>query len=69
MEGMKLLTVKEACAATRLSKSMLYKLLEQGQLHRVRLPGCSKVLIAEGALRRFVEAGIAAGAATPAVAV
>lgn len=58
-----LLTVKEACAATRLSKSKIYQLLDQGLLHRVRLPGCAKVLIAESELRRYIGTGIAAGAA------
>lgn len=58
----KLFPVKEAAAATSLSKSMIYKLLDEGVLHRVRLPGCSKVLISEDELRRYIAAGIAAGA-------
>ena len=62
VEEMKLLTVREVCDATRLSKSMVYKLLEQGLLHRVRLPGCAKVLIGEEELRRYIAAGLKAGA-------
>lgn len=62
MDEMKLMTVREVCDATRLSKSMVYKLLDQGILHRVRLPGCTKVLIAQDELRRYVGSGIAAGA-------
>jgi excisionase family DNA binding protein len=61
VEEMKLMTVREVCDATRLSKSMVYKLLEQGTLHRVRLPGCVKVLIAESELKRYVSEGVAAG--------
>ncbi|MHB1422129.1 MAG: helix-turn-helix domain-containing protein [Gemmataceae bacterium] len=57
----KLLTVKEAATMTSLSKSMVYKLLDERVLRRVRLPGCSKVLISEAELRRFVEAGVRAG--------
>ncbi|HEY7308243.1 MAG TPA: helix-turn-helix domain-containing protein [Gemmataceae bacterium] len=61
MEELKLLTVREVCDATRLSKSMVYKLLDQGTLHRVRLPGCVKVLIAEAELKRYVGEGMKAG--------
>lgn len=57
----RLLTVKETSTATRLSKSMVYKLLDEGTLRRVRLPGCAKVLIAEKEVRRYIEEGIQAG--------
>ena len=60
MDELKLMTVKEACAATRLSKSKIYQLLEQKILHRVRLPGCTKVLIAEAELKRYVQEGLQA---------
>jgi len=60
VEELRLLTVKEASAATRLSKSKIYQLLERGILRRVRLPACAKVLIAESELRRYVEDGIKA---------
>ena len=55
-------TVKEACAATRLSKTKLYELISKGLLRRVQLPGCKKVLIAHEELERFVDAGVQAGA-------
>ncbi len=61
----KLLTVKEAAAATRLSKSKIYQLLDQGILHRVRLPGCIKVLISETEIRKFIEDGVKAGREVP----
>jgi excisionase family DNA binding protein len=60
---MKLLTVREASAATRLSKSKIYQLLEQRILQRVRLPGCAKVLISEAELRRYISEGLKAGTA------
>lgn len=63
MEDKRLLTVREACSVTRLSKSMLYRLLADGILHRVRLPGCNKVLIATDELQRYIDEGIQAGAA------
>lgn len=63
MDELRLMTVREVCEATRLSKSMVYRLIEQGILHRVRLPGCVKVLIAEAELRRYVGEGVKAGSA------
>lgn len=58
-----LLTVREASAVTRLSKSKIYQLIDLGILHRVRLPGCSKVLIAQDELERYINEGVTAGAA------
>ena len=62
MEELKLLTVKEASAATRLSKSKIYQLLEQGILRRVRLPACAKVLISQAELQRYISEGLQASA-------
>ena len=61
MEDIKLLTVKEAAEATRLSKSKIYELIYRGVLHPVRLPGCTKVLIAEAELQEYIRRGVAAG--------
>lgn len=55
-----LLTVKEASAVTRLSKSKIYQLLYDGILRRVRLPSCNKVLISESELRRYIDEGMKA---------
>jgi excisionase family DNA binding protein len=63
MGDVKLMTIREVSEVTRLSKSMVHKLLDQSILHRVRLPGCTKVLIAEDELRRYVSEGLKAGAA------
>ena len=63
VEDLKLLTVKEASAATRLSKSTVYQLLYKGIIRRVRLPHCNKVLIQEAELLRYVNEGLAAGSA------
>lgn len=63
MGDVKLLTIREVSEATRLSKAMVYKLIDQGILHRVRLPGCVKVLIAEDEIRRYITEGVKAGAA------
>jgi excisionase family DNA binding protein len=57
----KMLTVKEASTVSRLAKSTIYKLLDEGILHRLRLPGCNKVLIAEEELKRYIQEGIQAG--------
>lgn len=57
----RLLTVKEASDATRLCKSKIYDLIYKGVLRRVRLPNCSKVLIAEDELRRYITKGFEAG--------
>jgi excisionase family DNA binding protein len=67
VDDLRLLTVREVCKTTRLGKSTIYKLLEQGVLRRVRLPGCSKVLIAEAEVRRYINDGVSAGC-TPAIA-
>jgi len=57
-------TVKEAATITRLSKSKIYQLLDQGVLRRVRLPACAKVLISEEELQRYIREGIEAGCAS-----
>jgi excisionase family DNA binding protein len=65
METMpKLLTVREAAELSRLSKSKIYQLFDQGVLRRLRLPGCAKVLLCEDELRRYIRHGIQAGLAT-----
>jgi excisionase family DNA binding protein len=60
VENLKLLTVKEASAATSLSKSKIYQLLYEKLLRRVRLPGCAKVLIAQSELQRYINEGLQA---------
>jgi excisionase family DNA binding protein len=60
VENVNLITVKEACALNRLSKSKIYQLLEQKVLRRVRLRSCNKVLLAESELRRYIEEGMQA---------
>jgi excisionase family DNA binding protein len=53
-----LLVVKEVCEVTRLSKSKVYQLLADGVLHRVRFPGCTKVLISAAEVQRVIDAAI-----------
>lgn len=59
----KLLTVREAAELSRLSKSKIYQLFDQGVLRRLRLPSCNKVLICEEELKQYIKAGIDAGLA------
>jgi excisionase family DNA binding protein len=57
-----LLVVKEVSQLTRLSKSMIYKLINEGILRRVKLPGCSKVLIDASEVQQYIEKGVKAAA-------
>jgi excisionase family DNA binding protein len=48
------LTVVEICAITPFSKSMVYKLLYDGVLHRVRFKGTSKVLVSADEVQKYI---------------
>jgi excisionase family DNA binding protein len=52
-----LMTVKEVMALTRLSRSKIYQLKDQGILPAVKLAGCAKVLFAPDMVRYYLEAG------------
>jgi excisionase family DNA binding protein len=51
------MTLKEVMEITRISKSKLYVLKDQGILPSVKLPGVSKVLFHRVDVQKFIEAG------------
>jgi len=51
------MTVRDVMAVTRLSRSKIYQLKDQGVLPSLKLPGCTKVLFDPADVRRYVEAG------------
>jgi excisionase family DNA binding protein len=52
-----LMTLKEVMAITRLGKSTLYRLKDEGVLPAVKLPGLSKVVFHPEDVRRFIDSG------------
>jgi excisionase family DNA binding protein len=51
------MTVRDVMAVTRLSRSKVYQLKDQGLLPALRLPGCHKVLFDPDTVRRYLASG------------
>lgn len=61
MEASKILTIKEAADILRISKSQLYRLVQENAVPNLKLGG--RIVIPENRLRMWVEATVSGGEA------
>jgi excisionase family DNA binding protein len=64
MNAKRFLTTKEVAERACVSKAQVYKLLRENVLHRVRLEGCTKVLIDSKEVDAWIDEALKSAAAS-----